>query len=277
MKLGFHGATTMTSELETDIAVTAQAGFQGLELWGTKVDKYLLTHSLADLKQLLVSKKVMPIALTSIEFIAFRGKEYPQIQSRCQQFSQMCQAVGCPTAVVVPSPIADGDMNWDEVVNEYVTVLRDLGGIGKEYSVRLAVEFLGFGWCSVRTPGGAWEIVEKTDRDNVGMNFDAAHFYNGGGLIEEIDRIDPKKIFAFHLDDVEDGPKERNTDATRLMPGLGVVPLDDICLRLVGIGYDGVCAVELFRPEYWAWDPAETAKKARESALKVLSPYFKMD
>src|SRR5437868_11878697 len=99
MKLGFHGATTMTSDLETDIAVTSQAGFYGLELWGTKVDKYLQTHSLADLKTLLDSKNVKPIAYNSIEFVAFRGSDYPQIQQRCREFSRICQAVGCPTVV----------------------------------------------------------------------------------------------------------------------------------------------------------------------------------
>ena len=29
MKLAFHGATTMTSDLETDVAVTAQRRIQG--------------------------------------------------------------------------------------------------------------------------------------------------------------------------------------------------------------------------------------------------------
>jgi 2-keto-myo-inositol isomerase len=276
MKLGFHGATTMTSDLETDIEVACQAGFYGLELWGTKVDKYLKSHSLADLKALLQSQNVRPIAYNSIEFIAFRGSEYPQIQQRCRDFSRICQAIDCPTVVVVPSPTPNRDMPWSDVEKEYVTVLRDLSSIAGEFGVRLAFEFLGFGWCSVRTPRAAWEIVQKTDRANVGMNFDAAHFYGGGGLLSEIDPVDPAKLFAFHLDDVEDIPKEAITDATRLMPGMGVVPLGDICKRLKGIGYDGVCSVELFRPEYWAWDPAKVARTAHESAVKVLSPYFKV-
>ena len=34
MLLGFHGATTMTSDLETDVAVSAYAGFKALEAVG---------------------------------------------------------------------------------------------------------------------------------------------------------------------------------------------------------------------------------------------------
>ena len=277
MLLGFHGATTMTCDLETDVAVSAQAGFKALELWAAKVDKYLTAHSLNDLKALFASQGVAPLTLNSIEFIAFRGEEYSKIQSRCHEMCKIAQSIGCPTVVVVPSPTPDRNMAWAEVVAEYVKVLRDLAGIAGGYGVKLAFEFLGFGWCTVRTPRAAFEIVQSTRRDNVGMTIDAAHFYGGGGLMSEISQLDPKRIYAFHLDDLEDTPKEAITDGTRLLPGLGVVPLNEICARLKGIGYDGPCSIELFRPEYWKWPPQEIAVKAREAALKVLTPHFKVE
>lgn len=277
MILGFHGATTMTSDLETDVAVTAQAGFKALELWATKVERYLASHSLADLGALFTGKGVAPLAINSIEFIAFRGAEYARIQARCCELGRIAQAIGCPTVVVVPSPTPDREMPWIQIVDEYVRVLRDLSEVARQYNVRLAFEFLGFGWCSVRTPRAAFEIVRKVERDNVGMTIDAAHFYAGGGLMAELSQLDPKRIFAFHLDDLEDTPKEAITDGTRVLPGLGVVPLDLICSRLKGIGYDGSCSVELFRPEYWSWDPKAAAVKAREAAVKVLTPYFTVE
>jgi 2-keto-myo-inositol isomerase len=166
---------------------------------------------------------------------------------------------------------------WDELVNEYVGVLQDLSGIAGGYNVRLAFEFLGFGWCSVRTPRGAYEIVQKTARENVGMNFDTCHFYAGGGLLSEMDGVDASRIFTFHLNDLENVPKEAITDAVRVMPGWGVIPLGDVCNKLKQIGYDGSCTVELFRPEYWDWDPLETAKKSYETAVMALSPYFTLE
>src|SRR5512143_4037094 len=104
MRLGFHGATSMTSDLETDVAASAQAGFVALELWGAKIDKYLVNHSLDDLKALLTEKGVAPMSINSIEFITFRGDEYPQIKARCRELCRIAQAIGCPTVVVVPSP-----------------------------------------------------------------------------------------------------------------------------------------------------------------------------
>lgn len=277
MKLAFHGATTMTSDLETDIAVTAHAGFRALEVWAGKMDRYLTSNSLADLNALFVDHGVMPLAINSIEFIAFRGNEYGQIQARLHELGRIAQVIGCPTVVVVPSPLPARDMPWSNVVAEYVKVLRDLSDIARKYNVRLSFEFLGFGWCSVRTPRAAFEIIQECERDNVGMTIDAAHFFAGGGLISELDQLDPARIFAFHLDDLEDTPKEAITDGTRLLPGLGVVPLDDICAGLKRIGYAGAGSIELFRPEYWNWDPQKLAISARESARKVLSPHFEIE
>jgi 2-keto-myo-inositol isomerase len=285
MKLAFHGATSIKADLVTDVKASASAGFKALEVWAAKVDDYLQNHSLAQLRALFVDNQVEPVSINSIEFIGFRGDEYPQIRDRCRELCSIAEGIGCPTLVVVPSPtpraeaekVLDLFFPWEEVVDEYVKILRDMSDIAQPYGVRLAFEFLGFAWSSVRTPRGACEIVQKTDRTNVGMNFDACHFYGGGGQITEIDTLDPTKIYTFHLNDMEDVPKEAITDSKRLLPGLGVIPLDDICAHLKGIGYDGPCAIELFRAEYWAWDPYELAVKAREAALEVLSPHFEVE
>lgn len=275
MLLGFHGATTMTSDLETDIAVSRQAGYRGLELVAEKIYKYLETHSRAELKALLEQNGIAPLSINALVFVGFRGDEYPQVQAKCKEMCEIAQAIGAPMLVVVPSPTLDKwQIPWSDVVAEYVRVLRDLSDIAAPYDIRLSFEFLGFGWCTVRTPRGAWEVVCAVDRPNVGMTVDCAHLYAGGGLNAEIDSLDPTKIFAFHLDDVEDSPKEAITDGTRVFPGIGVAPLEDICARMSKIGYDGPCSIELFRPEYWEWEPLKVARLAREHALQVLSPHF---
>lgn len=277
MRLAFHGATTMTSDLETDVAVSARAGFKALEVWAAKLDRYLASHTLTELNDLFVEHDIQPITLNSIEFIAFRGQEYPLIQDRLRQLAKIAVAIQCPTIIVVPSPSPNREVSWTAVVEEYVRVLRNLGDIAGEFNLKLAFEFLGFGWCSVRTLRAAMEILQKADRENIGLTLDAAHFYTGGGLMNELDPLDPNRIFTFHLDDLEDAPREAITDSLRVFPGLGIVPLGEICQRLQGIGYDGPCSIELFRPEYWAWDPLEVAVKARQAALEVLSPWFQAE
>ncbi len=277
MKLGFSNTTTMTSNLETDVAISVQAGFTGMDIWASKLDTYLASHSIDDLKALLANHAMAPMGFGVIEFIGFRGNEYPQVQARCKELSRIARAIGCPTIVPVPSPLPDRSLTWADIKKEYVTVLRDLGHIAGEEGVQLAFEFLGFGWASIRTPRAAWEIIQEVDLKNVGMAFDTAHFYGGGGSLQELAQVDPARIFAYHLNDLEDLPKEAFSDSIRLYPGEGVIPLDEINACLKQIGYAGPCTVELFRPEYWADDPTRVAKKARESAVRILSPYFELE
>jgi 2-keto-myo-inositol isomerase len=274
MILSFHGATTMTSDLETDVQISNKAGFQALEVWYSKVEKYLENHTLNELKDLFQKHHLIPVALDALEFVGFRGNEYALIQSRCRAMCKVAKAINCPTIAVVPGPLPNIKTTWNEIVSEYVAVLRDLSGIAGEYGIKLAFEFLGFGWTCVRTPRAAWEIIQKVDRDNVGLIIDTAHFYAGGGLLNELETLEGSRIFALHLDDVEDTAKEAITDGTRLFPGQGIVPLNEICNRLKNIGYDGHCSIELFREEYWQQEPLQVALAARESALKILRPYF---
>jgi len=217
MQLAFHGATSMTSDLQTDILATAHAGFKALELWAAKVDRFLEDHSVAELKALLQEHNVAPMTFNSIEFIAFRGDEFAQIKARCRQLCELAQAIHCPSVAVIPSPAPSWQTPWPTIVDEHVIALRELSDIAHEYGIKLAFEFIGFGSFSVRTPRGAWEIIQKAGCDNVGMVIDVAHFTIGGGRFSEIDQLDPASIYAFHLDDIEDTAKEAYTDATRFI------------------------------------------------------------
>ncbi len=86
----------------------------------------------------------MPLALNSIEFIAFRGSEYSQVQARLHELGRIAQTIGCPTVVVVPSPLPDRDLPWTDVVTEYVNVLRDLSEIAQPLRHKPVVRIPGF-------------------------------------------------------------------------------------------------------------------------------------
>jgi len=270
MLLGLNGATTMRADLSTDIRVAGQAGYDALEIWAAKLDDFLLEGSLADVVSLLRGAGIKPHAINSIERITFRDEAgYEEVKERCRQLSRVAQVLGCPNIVVVPSDKPAG-VTKEEVYQESVRILRDLAEIAAGYGVRLAFEFLGFVACSVNTLADCWEIVQRVDRENVGLVIDAFHFYVGGSRLESIGQIAPQKLFIFHINDAEDLPKAQLTDAHRLLPGEGVIPLKGIIAALRGIGYDGVCSVELFRPKYWEWEPLELAKLAKRKTEELL-------
>jgi 2-keto-myo-inositol isomerase len=278
MLLALNGATTMKASLPQDVAAAGSAGFKALEIWAAKLDAYLASppNSVETLKALFNQAGVQPVSFNSIEFITFRQpSEYEQIKTRCRQLCEIGQALDCRKIVVVPSPKPEG-VSWDEIKRESVRVLRELAQLAAPYEMQLAFEFLGFSWCSVRTLSQCWEIVHETDCANVGLVLDTCHFYAGDSDLEGITAVDAAKIFIFHINDVEARPKETIEDAHRLLPGEGVIPLEEILTRLKRTGYDDLCSIELFRPEYWERDPAELAAAARAATLRVVERFFQV-
>ena len=277
MLLAINGATTMKATLPEDITAASAAGFKALEIWAAKMDTYLEAHSVRELQGLFDRADLQPVSINSIEFITFRPpEEYQDIKTRCQQLCKLAQALGCDKIVVVPSPRPEGT-GWEEIKDESVRVLRELSEMAAPYDVQLAFEFLGFPWCSVRTLNQCWEIVTETNRSNVGLVIDTCHFFAGGSELGTIEEIDPQKIFIFHINDVEERPLDTIEDAHRLLPGEGVIPLNDILVRLKQIGFDGLCSVELFRPEYWERDPEELGAAARAATLETVRNYFSLE
>ena len=262
----------MKADLPTDIRAAAAAGFEYLEIWAAKLRKYLKENSVGDLKKLFGESGVKPLSINSIEHITFRDKEsYARIKSECDELCSISEAIGCPYVVVVPGKLPPEISSSYEVIEESVRVLRELASIAERHGVALALEFIGDQDSSVRTLSLADEIVGTVNRRHVGLVLDSFHFHIGGSTIKMIDALDPKRLFIFHIDDAEDLPRDQLTDAHRLLPGLGILPLKEIIAALRRIGYDANASVEIFRPEYWERDPFELAREAKTAVAQILN------
>src|SRR4051812_22223109 len=151
MKLALNGATTMHADLEMDISAAGEAGFELVELWASKLRKYLSTHSIDELRTLLTSNNVEVWSINSIEHITFRTPEdYELIKAECGELSAVAGQLFCPYIVVVPGKLPT-DATEAEIVAESVRVLNELADISEPYGVSLAFEFLGQTDCSVQT------------------------------------------------------------------------------------------------------------------------------
>jgi 2-keto-myo-inositol isomerase len=271
MKLSLNGATTMKADLATDVRAAAAAKFDYLEIWAAKLREFLRQHSLADLKNLFDDAGVKPLSINSIEHITFREPAaYARIKSECEELSSIAAAIDCPYVVVVPGKLPEHEPTFDEIIDESVRVLTELSEVAAHRRVSLAFEFLGQADCSVQTLDLADEIVRRVNRDNVGLVLDSFHFYAGGSTIDMIDALDRNRLYIFHIDDAEDLARDQLTDAHRLLPGLGILPLREIMAAFRRIGYDQVASVEIFRPEYWERDPFELAREAKAAVEQVL-------
>lgn len=270
MLLSLNGATTMNADLMTDIRAASHAGFDLIEIWAAKLRAYLKQHTTQELKQLLDEHQLRAYSINSIEHITFRSHEqHTDLLAECEELCRMAHEIGCECLVVVPSPRPEG-VSDEEIIAESILVLHELSDVASRYDTKLAFEFLGFPECSVRTLDQCRGIVTGVDRPNVGLVIDTFHFYVGGSTLQSIAQLKPDQLFIVHINDAEDRPKSELRDSHRLLPGLGILPLQDIWAALRRIGYDRVVSVEIFRPEYWDRDPMELAVQAKAAARSAL-------
>lgn len=270
MKIALNGATTMHADLETDIMAASAAGFELIEIWAAKLRVFLREKTTDDLKALLAEHRLEPYSINSIEHITFRtAADYEKIKAETEELTAIAGAIGCPYVVVVPGRLPE-NATKTTIIEESVRVLNELADIAEKNGAGLAFEFLGQTDCSVQTLDLCSEIVNLVNRPNVGNVLDTFHFYAGNSSFEAIDRLDPEKLFIFHINDAEDLPKTELTDAHRLYPGTGILPLKEIKRRFDNIGYDRMVSIEIFRPEYWNQDPFDVAARARQATIDVL-------
>ena len=271
MLIGWNGETMPALPLDKEIEVAAEAGYLGVEVFIPKLVTYLKSHTATELARFLQDNHLVPLTMNGIENINFRPPpEFDKVKEECRWLSKLAQEIGCPGIVVVPSPQPEG-VTWEQVKVETVSALRDLADIAALYGIKLGFEFLAPANCSVRTLAQGWEIVQATERENVGLVFDTYHFYVGGSSWESLQDLEVGCLLVVHINDVEDLPIEQLTDGHRLLPGEGILPLDRMLTHLHIRGYDGAYSLEVMRPAYREREPLEYARAGLESVRNALS------
>ena len=273
-RFGLNGATTgATVDVETDIRVAGQAGYQAIELRDDKIERYLVSgHSLVSLADRVRTAGLEVLSINALEDATLMATEHASTRlARWQKLCEWAAALDAPYAIAVPSLLPDTRRTEDEIRARSVEALRALVAVSRKFDVQVGFEFLGFPLASVNTLRSARKIVEAVDDPSVGLVIDAFHFYVGGSRLTDLDGLDPSRLFIVHLDDAEPGNVCGLSDAQRLLPGEGAVPLDALIRTLERSGYRGAYSLELFRPEYWTWDPADLARRGLEAMQRLFA------
>ena len=249
MKLGFNEATALECKgqsLMADLEMCEKYGFDYIEIRFDCVKDYLKEHTLEELADWFKNHHLKPWAYNTLIFFNQRDEAgEKEIDEEVDFILQVSKAIGMKMLITVPS-FDVKDKSVSEIKEEAVARLR----------------------------GTAYDVVKAVDRDNVGVTVDTFHFHEMCSRLEDLRAADGKKIFAYHLNDCEDLPLGSCGDDKRLWPGEGVVDHAGIAAALKEIGFDGVCTIEEFRPEYYAMSHEDNVKKAAEVTRDFVRKYF---
>jgi 2-keto-myo-inositol isomerase len=277
MKLGFNEATALECEgqsLMADLEACEKHGFDFIEIRFDCVKEYLKEHSLEELARWFNTHRLKPWAYNTLLFFNQRDEAgVKEIDDEVDFIIKVSDAIGMKMLITVPN-FNVGPLTIDQIKEEAVARLKYLSDRVAPHGICISLEFCGVPACSINQFGTAYDVVEAVNRDNVGITLDTFHFHAMGSRWEDLERADGKKIFAFHLNDAENLPIGSMLDDKRLWPGDGCLDHDRTLRALKMIGFDGVCTVEEFRPEYYHLSHDENVRTAKEKTVALISRYY---
>jgi sugar phosphate isomerase/epimerase len=183
---------------------------------------------------------------------------------------EMCAAVGAKVLLVCSSTSTHATADPDALARD----LRKLAMLALPLGIRIAYEGLSWGR-HVNEFTSAWDIVCRADAPNLGIGIDSFHAFATKTSLEDLDMLDPDKIFLVQLADFmwnEIKSVEERIDTARhfrVFPGEGVhsEALAELVMRLDRLGYRGDYSFEVFNDDYQQMPLPVVAERARRSAV----------
>lgn len=183
---------------------------------------------------------------------------------------EMCAALGCKVLLACSSTSAHASADLDHLARD----LRKLAMLALPLGIKIAYEGLSWGR-TINEFTTAWDVVCRADCPNLGLGLDSFHIFAAKTPLDEIDYLDPSKIFLVQLADFmwqeTKTFEERMTTARtfRVFPGEGVhsEQLADLVLKLDRLGYAGDYSFEVFNDDYQQMPLPMVAERGQRAAL----------
>ena len=183
---------------------------------------------------------------------------------------EMCAALGCKVLLACSSTSRHAATDTASIARD----LRKLAMLALPHGIRIAYEALSWGR-TINRFTQAWEAVCEADCANLGIGLDSFHIFAAKDALEDLDLIDPLRIYLVQLSDFmwQETPTFEERMATartfRVFPGEGVH--SDELVRLVvaldRLGYRGDYSFEVFNDDYQQLPLPVVAERARRAAV----------
>lgn len=259
-----NASTIKPTPILEKIAVAAEAGYAGIELWHDDIEAFLARGGkLADVRKALADHGLaLPTTIMLKGWFDTTGEEHARALDVCKRRMQQAAELGAVHVIAAPprgkAPRELGAKNY-----------RELLEIGLSIGVRPAMEYLGFVE-EFTTIEDAVDLIERSGHPEATIVHDPFHIFRGGGSIESVGKLNPAQIAVFHFNDAPaDPPRDQQHDPDRVLPGDGHLDLKRLIALLRQIGYDRWLSLELFREDLWSRDPREVARLGLEKMRAV--------
>lgn len=286
MKIGFNEGCDRYCEGHSvlrDLELCEQYGFDFIDIQSECLDRDLAAGkvTLEQLGEWFRTHRLKMLSYNALCFFNMKQTEAEKaaVMAELDEIVRRCGILGCKMIVVVPSKDIAVHATRGEIRADAVAVLKEMLKKTQPYGIKLSLEFCGVPGMTINRFEDAYAVVQEVGSPLVGVTLDQYHFHAMASGWDALEKADGKKIFIWHLNDMEDVPcgAAYNTDEKRLWPGdaRGCLDHKRYADTLKKIGFDGgCCTVEVFRPDYYRLSQEENVRAAAESAKAHVAKYW---
>ena len=202
------------------------------------------------------------------DYEGLSGHQHAYKLEMAKALLQMAHALGAPMLLVSSSSHQAAAQDLPAIARD----LRKLAVLAVPLGLKVAYEGAS-GGRAVRDCFGAWDAVYRADMPNLGLAVDGLHTVLGGLSLEDLDFIEPQKLFVVRLADVLEaggpaGGAPGGGTHRQVFPGEGAHSEQVAALvqRLAGLGFGGDWCFEVANDDHGQLPPLLVARRARDSA-----------
>ncbi len=258
---------SLHSPFDRDLEDFAAGQCKSVEVWLTKLEDYLKSHPVKDVRFWLDKLGVqLPVASFQGGLVASQGEARREAWELLTRRLDLCRDVGIGTLVVacdVPAPLTQ------QTIERVQVSLTQLAQEAGRRGVRAALEFQADSAFGNNLLTAA-ALVGEVGSPHLGLCLDAFHFHTGPSKTEDLAYVTRDNLFHVQLCDLADTPRELARDRSRIMPGEGDINLAAIVERLRQIDYRGCVSLELLNPQLWQVAPLTLGEIGMTALRKVL-------
>ncbi len=267
MKPALSQVCSLNSPFERDVEDYAAGKCEAVEVWLTKLETFLESHTIDDVQRLCDKHGVtLPVASFQGGLLTSQGDARSAAWDLLARRLQLCGSLGISTLVEaceVTAPISQQDV---ERAQMSLKLAAEQAG---QHGVRVALEpqagaALGNNLQTVSS------LVAEVGSPHLGVCLDVFHYYVGPSKLDDLAGLTSENLFHVQLCDLVDVPREFATDSHRILPGDGDISLEPIIAHLTQIGYDGCVSIEVLNPQIWQVPPLQFAEVAMTALRKLL-------
>jgi sugar phosphate isomerase/epimerase len=264
----------MSTAFEADAMAYARSGWTAVELWLTKLEAFLESHSVAEAQRLLDDQGLDPVAASfQGGLLLTRGDErrvhWEHFRRRLDLLQQMKVPILTIAADFTAEPNADDYARAAAALSEAALAASNAG-------VRLALEFQkGARFCA--SLDTALALIAHSGAEDLGVCLDVFHYYAGPSKFEDLAYLTPANLALVQVCDLSGVPRELAGDSDRILPGDGDFQLGPILDQIAAIGYNGYVSLEVLNPQLWQISADRVADFGFQALCRVLGKWHPPD